>query len=66
MAHRIFEQGGHPELALDRGLYCEKGRKLRVLYVGGDAWQRSTVQGYASQWAQHADLSFVFDSKDGR
>jgi hypothetical protein len=63
-AHRIFEQGGQPELAVDRGLFWETGRKLRVRYLGGDPWRWSTVETYASQWAQHANLSFVFGSRD--
>ena len=52
--------GGRTRAITPLGKLWVNGSKLRIRFLGGTTQQKSTVERFATQWTQHANLSFEF------
>lgn len=51
-----------PSMAIVTARRWPLGQELRVGFVNGSEWQKSTVASTAVEWARHAHLTFQFDA----
>ena len=54
-----------PRLAADRSKLWTPGQEIRISFLGGTETQQLRTMGYASEWLDHANLTFVWTDTPG-